>query len=68
MTGGSLPYADIALNIASALRLKGRCKVSNSDPKVGISDIGPFIYPKRSGLKILSASPARKPVPLILVP
>lgn len=47
MTGGSLPHADIALNIASWLRelLRGRCKVRNSDAKVGISDRGPFFYP-----------------------
>lgn len=47
MTGGSLPHADIALNIASALRphLKGRCKVRNSDAKVGITGSGPFVYP-----------------------
>ncbi|MEO1208633.1 MAG: Uma2 family endonuclease [Cyanobacteria bacterium J06638_20] len=47
MTGGSLPHADIALNIASILRshLRGRCKVRNSDAKVGITDDGPFIYP-----------------------
>jgi Uma2 family endonuclease len=47
MTGGSLPHADIALNIATILRshLRGRCKVRNSDAKVGISDEGPFVYP-----------------------
>ena len=47
MTGGSLPHADIALNIASILRshLRGRCKVRNSDAKVGITSDGPFIYP-----------------------
>ncbi|ERN41014.1 uncharacterized protein conserved in cyanobacteria [Rubidibacter lacunae KORDI 51-2] len=47
MTGGSLPHADIALNVASVLRshLRGRCKVRNSDAKVGISDDGPFVYP-----------------------
>ncbi|HEY9816113.1 MAG TPA: Uma2 family endonuclease, partial [Candidatus Obscuribacterales bacterium] len=47
MTGGSLPHADIALNIATILRvsLKGRCKVRNSDAKVGISEAGPFVYP-----------------------
>jgi len=47
MTGGSLPHADIALNIASILRthLRGRCKVRNSDAKVGITDDGPFVYP-----------------------
>jgi Uma2 family endonuclease len=47
MTGGSLPHADIALNLASGLRelLRGRCKVRNSDAKVGVSDRGPFLYP-----------------------
>jgi Uma2 family endonuclease len=47
MTRGSLPHADIALNVASALRqlLKGRCKVRNSDAKVGITQRGPFVYP-----------------------
>jgi len=47
MTGGSLPHADIALNIASILRghLRGRCKVRNSDARVGITDDGPFVYP-----------------------
>lgn len=47
MTGGSIPHADIALNIATILRsrLQGRCKVRNSDAKVGITDDGPFVYP-----------------------
>jgi Uma2 family endonuclease len=47
MTGGTLPHADIALNIASLLRepLRGRCKVRNSDAKVGITEEGPFVYP-----------------------
>ena len=47
MTGGSIPHADIAFNIASLLRaqLQGRCKVRNSDAKVGITDDGPFVYP-----------------------
>jgi Uma2 family endonuclease len=47
MTGGSLAHADIALNFATALRsgLQGRCKVRNSDAKVGISVNGPFTYP-----------------------
>ncbi|MGB3613016.1 MAG: Uma2 family endonuclease, partial [Elainellaceae cyanobacterium] len=47
MTGGSLPHADIALNIASLLKAQVRspCKVRNSDAKVGISDEGPFVYP-----------------------
>lgn len=47
MAGGTLPHADIALNIASILRgpLRGRCKVRNSDAKVGITNEGPFVYP-----------------------
>jgi len=47
MTGGSLPDADIALNMATVLRshLQGRCKVRTSDAKVGISENGPFTYP-----------------------
>lgn len=47
MMGGSLPHADIALNVASALRepLRGRCKVRNSDAKVGMTETGPFVYP-----------------------
>lgn len=47
MAGGTLPHADIALNIASFLKgaLSGRCKVRNSDAKVGITEDGPFVYP-----------------------
>ncbi len=47
MAGGSLPHADIALNVASILRehLQRRCKVRNSDAKVGITETGPFTYP-----------------------
>ncbi len=47
MAGGTLPHADIALNLASLLRepLRGRCKVRNSVSKVGITDSGPFTYP-----------------------
>ena len=50
MAGGTLPHADIALNLASLLRepLRGRCKVRNSDAKVGITDKGPFTYPDLS--------------------
>lgn len=50
MAGGTLPHADIALNLASLLRepLRGRCKVRNSDAKVGITDSGPFTYPDLS--------------------
>lgn len=47
MTGGSLAHADIALNVATILRshVNSRCKVRNSDAKVGISADGPFTYP-----------------------
>lgn len=47
MTGGTLPHADIALNIATAIKqhLTGSCKVRNSDAKVAISEAGPFTYP-----------------------
>ena len=47
MAGGSLPHADIALNVASLFKaqLQGRCKVRNSDAKVGITEDGPFVYP-----------------------
>ena len=47
MAGGTVPHADIALNLASLLRgpLRGRYKVRNSDAKVGITDEGPFTYP-----------------------
>jgi Uma2 family endonuclease len=47
MAGGSMAHADIALNIAAAIKrhLAGRCKVRNSDAKVGITENGPFTYP-----------------------
>ncbi|MGB7086531.1 MAG: Uma2 family endonuclease [Phormidesmis sp.] len=47
MAGGTLPHADISLNTASLFRasLRGRCKVRNSDAKVGITAEGPFVYP-----------------------
>ncbi|MGB0561378.1 MAG: Uma2 family endonuclease [Spirulinaceae cyanobacterium] len=50
MAGGTIPHADIALNLASLLRgpLRGRCKVRNSDAKVGITAEGPFTYPDLS--------------------
>jgi Uma2 family endonuclease len=50
MGGGSLVHADIALNIATAIKpqLKSRCKVRNSDAKVAISEDGPFTYPDLS--------------------
>ncbi|MDB9496344.1 Uma2 family endonuclease [Spirulina major CS-329] len=46
MAGGTIPHADIALNVVSLLRepLRGRCKVRNSDAKVGITAEGPFTY------------------------
>ncbi|MGK7955663.1 MAG: Uma2 family endonuclease [Crocosphaera sp.] len=50
MAVGTLPHADIALNLATLLRepLRGSCKVRNSDAKVGITDEGPFTYPDLS--------------------
>lgn len=47
MAGGTLPHADIALNIASLLKsaVQSPCKVRNSDAKVGITADGPFVYP-----------------------
>jgi Uma2 family endonuclease len=47
MAGGSMAHADIALNIAATIKqhLAGRCKVRNSDAKVGITENGPFTYP-----------------------
>ena len=47
MAGGTLPHADIALNIASLLKsaVQKPCKVRNSDAKVGITADGPFVYP-----------------------
>jgi Uma2 family endonuclease len=47
MAGGTMAHADIALNIATTVKqhLAGRCKVRNSDAKVGITENGPFTYP-----------------------
>jgi Uma2 family endonuclease len=47
MAGGTMAHADIALNIATTAKrhLAGRCKVRNSDAKVGITENGPFTYP-----------------------
>lgn len=48
MTGGTLSHATIALNLASALkiRLRGKgCRVFGSDAKVGVSENGPYHYP-----------------------
>lgn len=48
MTGGTIPYNDIAVNLTTALKnhLRGSgCKVSMADAKVGVSEDGPFHYP-----------------------
>ena len=48
MTGGTLPYNSIALNLASALKthLRGKgCKVFMADAKVGVSEKGSYHYP-----------------------
>lgn len=48
MTGGTIPYNDIAVNLTTALKthLRGSgCKVSMADAKVGVSEQGPFHYP-----------------------
>ena len=47
MAGGTLPHADIALNIATLLKNAaiGPCKVRNSDAKVAVTADGPFVYP-----------------------
>lgn len=48
MTGGTIPHNDIAVNLTTALKnhLRGKgCKVSMADAKVGVSEIGPFLYP-----------------------
>ncbi|MBD2134780.1 MULTISPECIES: Uma2 family endonuclease [unclassified Sphaerospermopsis] len=48
MTGGTIPHAAIALNLASALKshLRGsKCSALMSDAKVGVSENGPFFYP-----------------------
>jgi Uma2 family endonuclease len=47
MAGGTMAHADIALNIATTAKrhLEERCKVRNSDAKVGITENGPFTYP-----------------------
>ncbi|MGB5772094.1 MAG: Uma2 family endonuclease [Crocosphaera sp.] len=48
MTGGTIPHAAIALNLASVLKnyLKYRgCKVLMSDAKVQVSEKGPYHYP-----------------------
>ena len=48
MTGGTLPHNDIALNLATALKihLRGKgCKVSMADAKLGVSEKGSFHYP-----------------------
>lgn len=48
MTGGTIPHNDIALNLATALKihLRGKgCKVSMADAKLGVSEKGSFYYP-----------------------
>ncbi|NEP40699.1 MAG: Uma2 family endonuclease, partial [Okeania sp. SIO2H7] len=48
MTGGTIPHNDIALNLATALKihLRGKgCKVSMADAKLGVSEKGSFHYP-----------------------
>lgn len=48
MTGGTIPHNDIALNLATALKIHLRgsgCKVSMADAKVRVSEKGPFHYP-----------------------
>jgi Uma2 family endonuclease len=48
MTGRTIPHAAIALNLASALKIRLRgtgCRVFGSDAKVGVSENGPFHYP-----------------------
>lgn len=48
MTGGTIPYNDLAVNLTTALKnhLRGKgCKVSMADAKVGVSERGPFHYP-----------------------
>ena len=65
MTGGSLPNADIALNMATVLRshLQGRCKVRTSDAKVGISEMAPLPIPmSASPVTIAIAPPSNSPV------
>ncbi len=61
MTGGSLRHADIALNIAIFLQLQlaGRCKVRNSDAKVGMSDQGPLFTPMLVSVVINGIEPRR---------
>jgi len=48
MTGGTLAYNAIAVNLTTALRphLRGKgCRVFMADAKVGIAEGGPFFYP-----------------------
>lgn len=48
MTGGTIPHNDIALNLATVLKIHLRgsgCKVSMADAKVRVSEKGPFHYP-----------------------
>ena len=48
MTGGTIPHNEIALNLATALKiyLRGKgCKVLMADAKLGVSEKGSFYYP-----------------------
>ncbi|NEN88645.1 MAG: Uma2 family endonuclease [Okeania sp. SIO3H1] len=48
MTGGTIPHNEIALNLATALKihLRGKgCKVLMADSKLGVSEKGSFYYP-----------------------
>jgi len=48
MTGGSIPHANIVLNLASALKIHlrgGPCCAFIFNVKLGISEQGPFHYP-----------------------
>jgi len=47
MTGGTIPHNQVAINLASLLKihLRGKgCKVLTSDAKVGVSESGSFHY------------------------
>lgn len=48
MTGGTIPYNEISLNLATALKAQMRgkgCKVLMADAKLGVSGKRPFYYP-----------------------
>ncbi len=51
MTGGTIPHSKIAVNLTTLLRnhLRGSgCSILNSDAKIGITTLGPFVYPDAS--------------------